>query len=66
MAEDAGQMTLMSTMGCGGKSCPTVYRKDEETLVIQGYKADHMFVTELPDGEQAVAVPISLIKELDL
>lgn len=59
-------MRVLRTMSCEGKNCPTVYQKDDETLVIQGYIADNLFRDGLPEGEQAVAIPISLLRELQI
>lgn len=50
---------------CSSRDCPTIYRKDEETLVVQGYEADQLFSTSLPEGEHAVSIPVALLKELD-
>lgn len=66
MAHDDGEMQILAKINCSGKNCPTVYRKDEETLVIQGYVADNLFVTGLPDGEQAVEIPVALLRDLDV
>lgn len=59
-------MRVLAKVGCEGKNCPTIYMKDDETLVIQGYVADNLFSTDLPDGEQAVEIPLSLIRDLGL
>lgn len=59
-------MKILATASCAGKKCPTVYMKDDETLVVQGYVADNLFVEGLPDGEQAVEIPMSLIRDLKL
>ena len=57
-------MKVLAKIGCEGSNCPTVYQKDDETLVIQGFIADGLFKDGLPDGEQAVEIPIALLKEL--
>jgi hypothetical protein len=59
-------MELLATAGCSGSNCPTVYRQDEDTLVIQGFEAEQLFTTKLPDGETAVSVPLALIRDLKL
>ncbi|GGN36143.1 hypothetical protein KZ829_19140 [Actinoplanes hulinensis] len=54
-------MTLLTTL-CGGGSCPTVYRTDRGTLIVQGYtvSADSVDL-DLPDGEQLVEIPAELL-----
>lgn len=66
MTDKTKTLVAISSPVCSGKHCPTIYRKDEDTIIVQGYKADDMFVTALPDGEQAVAIPASLLRELHL
>ena len=51
---------------CSGKSCPTIYRKDADTIVVQGYEADDLFSTPLPGGERAVSIPVSLLRDMQL
>ena len=57
-------MRVLAKVNCEGKNCPTIYQKDDDTLVIQGYIADNLFTEALPDGEQAVEIPLSLLREL--
>ncbi|GAA0473490.1 hypothetical protein Aca07nite_56720 [Actinoplanes capillaceus] len=54
-------MTPLTTL-CGGGSCPTVYRTDRGTLIVQGYtvSADSVDL-DLPDGEQLVEIPAELL-----
>lgn len=59
-------MQIIAKVNCSGKNCPTIYRKDEDTIIVQGYKADSLFLSELPDGEQAVAIPVGLLKDLTI
>lgn len=59
-------MKQLAKVNCASKNCPTVYQKDDETLVIQGYIADNLFTEALPDGEQAVEIPMSLLRDLKL
>ena len=60
-APDLGTLTLVTTL-CGGGTCPTVYRTDRNTLVIQGYTvtADRAGL-DLPAGEQLVEIPVELL-----
>ena len=47
---------------CGAGECPTVYRTDRGTLVIQGYRFDPADAgTTVPAGEQMVEIPAELI-----
>lgn len=63
---DNRYMQVLAASNCSGRNCPTIYRKDDETIIVQGYRADELFLTKLPEGEQAVAIPISLIKQLNV
>jgi hypothetical protein len=47
---------------CGGGSCPTVYRTDRDTYVVQGYAvtADEAGI-DLPAGELLVEIPADLL-----
>lgn len=57
-------LEIVARINCVGRDCPTIYRKDENTVIIQGYKADELFAEGLPDGEQAVEVPLELLRDL--
>ena len=56
-------LKLVATL-CGSNTCPTVYRSDRGTLVIQGYSvsATHAGV-DLPEGEMLVEIPADLLAE---
>lgn len=58
----APKLTLVTTL-CGGGTCPTVYRTDRGTLVVQGYTvaADNVDI-DLPAGEQLVEIPAALLE----
>ncbi len=46
---------------CGMGECPTVYRTDRGTLVVQGYTFDPADAgVTLPDGELMVEIPAEL------
>jgi hypothetical protein len=47
-----------------GRTCPTVYKTDRETIVVQGYAVPARELTQiaLPDGEAAVEIPITLLE----
>jgi hypothetical protein len=56
-------LDLVATL-CGAGECPTVYRTDRGTLVVQGYgfdPADAGLV--LPSGERMVEIPLALLAE---
>ncbi|WP_456505237.1 hypothetical protein [Arthrobacter sp. UYCu723] len=59
-------MEVIAKINCSGKNCPTIYRKDEDTIIVQGYVAEDLFGEPLPEGEQAVAIPVSLLVGLKL
>lgn len=53
---------LASPPGCDDGDCPTVYLSDRGTLVIQG---DHVASADgmrLGQGEQAVEIPIEILR----
>lgn len=63
--EEQGQLQFLGrAAGCDGKNCPTIYQKDEETYVVQGYDAEGLFTEELPSGERAVTIPAELIERI--
>lgn len=45
--------------------CPAVYLSDRGTLIVQGYTIAAEDLTEitLPEGENAVEIPLSLLQE---
>ena len=47
---------------CGSGTCPTVYRTDRATVVVQGYvlTGDDAGV-EVPDGERLVEIPTEVL-----
>jgi hypothetical protein len=47
---------------CGNGSCPTIYRTDRGTLVIQGFPLSPAAAgIDVPDGETLVEIPESLL-----
>jgi hypothetical protein len=62
-ATDSPQLTLVSKV-CGGGSCPTVYKTDRDTFVVQGYVvAPEAAGVDVPSGEQLVEIPMALLAE---
>ncbi|MEE2039073.1 hypothetical protein Q8791_17815 [Nocardiopsis sp. CT-R113] len=47
------------------RTCPTVYASDRGTIVVQGYTlaAEDLAGITLPEGENAVEIPLSLLRE---
>jgi hypothetical protein len=62
--EPRTELHLIATV-CGGGTCPTVYRTDRGTYVVQGrtVTADGAGV-ELPEGESMVEIPTALLEQL--
>jgi hypothetical protein len=58
------RVRLVATL-CGGGSCPTVYRTDRGTLVIQGSPlSPEAAGIDLPAGEILVEIPEDLLNAL--
>jgi hypothetical protein len=53
-------LRIVATL-CGGGTCPTLYRTDRDTLVVQGspISAEAAGI-DLPDGEILVEIPAAL------
>ena len=57
------QLTFVTKV-CGGGSCPTVYRTDRDTFVVQGYVVSPATAgVDVPAGEQLVEIPMELLAE---
>ena len=55
----AGRSLEILAGQCGNGSCPTVYRGDDETVVVvQGYEVDS---AEVPAGERLVEIPVEVL-----
>ena len=53
------------TTVCGTGSCPTVYRTNRGTLLVQGYPVSgEQAGVDLPDGEFLVEIPTELLDSL--
>ena len=49
---------------CGGGHCPTVYRTNRGTLVVQGYAVTGESAgVDLPPGELLVEIPADLLRQ---
>lgn len=53
-------LELITTL-CGSGTCPTVYRTNRGTLVVQGYAVTSQTGVDLPDGELLVEIPAELL-----
>jgi hypothetical protein len=63
-ATEAPVLEHVTTL-CGGGHCPTVYRTDRETYVIQGYRVDGSRAgIELSPDELLVEIPVGLLAGL--
>jgi hypothetical protein len=50
------------TSGCTSGNCPTMYRTNRGTFVVQGYAVTpEQAGVELPDGELLVEIPLDLL-----
>ncbi|GLY95972.1 hypothetical protein [Actinoplanes sp. NBRC 103695] len=60
---DKSPLTLESiAYSCTSGTCPTVYRTDRGTLVVQGYSIDAADAgVEIPEGERLVEIPVDLL-----
>ena len=58
------RLTRMAGSGCQGTSCPTIYRTDRGTIVVQGYVVTDAEDMAVPAGEGIVEIPASLLDEL--
>jgi hypothetical protein len=49
---------------CGAGTCPTVYKTNRGTLVVQGYAVTGSDVgVDLPQGELLVEIPVDLFHQ---
>jgi hypothetical protein len=48
--------------GCVDGTCPTIYRTERGTVVVQGQLVNHSDVT-LGEGEVLVEIPADLLKQ---
>jgi hypothetical protein len=62
--EPSATRLQLITKSCASTGCPTIYRSDHGTLVVQGYavSADRTGV-DLPEGELLVEIPTELLTE---
>ena len=60
---EAGELGLeLITTLCGGGTCPTVYRTNRGTMVVQGYAVTAATAgVNLPAGELLVEIPADLL-----
>lgn len=53
-------LELVTTL-CGSGTCPTVYKTNRGTLVVQGYVVQPQAGVDLPAGELMVEIPAELL-----
>lgn len=57
------QLEILSS-SCASNTCPTIYRSDRGTVVVQGYTISGSRAgVDLPDGEQLVEIPAELLAQ---
>ena len=61
-SERAGIQLQLIAKSCASGGCPTIYKSDHGTLIIQGYAVSAAQAgLELPDGELLVEIPVDLL-----
>jgi RNase P/RNase MRP subunit p29 len=58
------QLEQISGPHCVGKSCPTIYKSDRGTIVVQGYVVDEPHNAVLAANESLVEIPAALLAEM--
>ena len=58
--------TFLDTVGCHAGSCPTIYKSDRDTFIVQGNLVDPGEISQLkvPSHEGVVEIPGSLVRAL--
>ena len=49
--------------GCVDGTCPTIYRSDRGTIVVQGYAVTDAGM-DVPEGEALVEIPAELLAQV--
>jgi hypothetical protein len=62
-SENARSVSLEPLVSyCAAGECPTIYRTDRGTLVLQGYVFEPQAAgTTIPAGEQMIEIPVELL-----
>ncbi|MEV0715859.1 hypothetical protein [Asanoa sp. NPDC050611] len=56
-------LRVISTTGCTGGSCPTIYESGRGTIVVQGYTVPaEASGVAVPAGEQLVEIPVEVLR----
>lgn len=64
VVQDASPRLTIVTSLCGSGTCPTVYRTDRDTYVVQGYTVTAEDAgLDLPPGEQLVEIPAEIFAQ---
>ena len=57
-------VALQHIAGCANGDCPTVYKTDRDTLVVQGLSFEPAQAgVDIPAGERMVEIPASLLAD---
>jgi hypothetical protein len=57
------KLTRLGVGGCWDGTCPTLYRSDRGTIVVQGWVVNDSEVTP-PEGEALVEIPVELLDQI--
>jgi hypothetical protein len=62
----SSRVSLYASNGCGGGSCPTVYKTEDGKFYVQGYSVEQpaQIGVTLPSGESLVQVDEALIRAI--
>jgi len=60
------KLHLLGGLGCGGGSCPAIYKDDNGRIFVQGSKIDHELRSQVavPEHEELVELPRELLNIL--
>jgi len=57
------KLVPVAKVDCGSRACPTVYKADDDSLVVQGYIVPPELAESVPAGEARVLVPLELLRQ---
>lgn len=58
------QLERVAGPHCAGSTCPTIYKSDRGTIVVQGYIVDEPHNAMLGTNESLVEIPADLLAEM--
>ena len=58
------KLTTLSTQNCHGGNCPTIYKTDRDTIVVQGniVRPEEAGIS-VPTHEGLVEIPLALLRD---